>query len=72
VDEILNLSLIRKARRGFKKGGLGRGQKGKEEESNSSNKRNIDFNHVKCFKYHMMGHYTFQIPKRKKAKKQQK
>jgi hypothetical protein len=68
VEEIQNLALIGKVRRGGKKGGLERGQMGKEEESESSNQGKKDLKSHKCFRCHKMGHYASQCPKKKKAK----
>jgi hypothetical protein len=61
--DIQNLALIRKMRRGGKKGGLMRGLK--EEDSSSSNQDKKNLSHVKCFKCDKMGHYAFKCPKKK-------
>jgi hypothetical protein len=58
-------------RRGGRKGGPGRGQKGKEEESDSSCQGKKDLSHIKCFRCDKHGHYASQCPERKKGKGKQ-
>lgn len=50
VDEIQNLAIIRKIRRGGKKGGIEEGSKGKE-----------GICHFFIFKFHKLGHCASQI-----------
>jgi hypothetical protein len=60
VQETKNLALTGKMRRGGKKGGPRRDQKGKEEESNSLAHGKKYLSHIKCFKCQKIGHYESQ------------
>jgi len=68
VEEIQNLALIKKLRRECKKGGRGRGQNSKKQDSCSLNQVEIYLNPMKCFMFHEMGHYASLCPENKKFK----
>jgi hypothetical protein len=70
-EDVLDLALIRKVRKGWKKG-FGKGQK-KKEDSISSNHKKKDLIHIKYFNYNKHCHYSSQcLEKKGKGMQQQK
>jgi hypothetical protein len=68
MEEKKNLYLISKMKDNKK--GLGKGKKGKKEDSCSSN-QGKDLSHIKCFKCHRFGHYASHFHEKKGKGKQQ-
>lgn len=59
-EEEWDLTLLSKTKKGHKKGGLEKGQKGTKEVLESSNKGKKVLSHIKCFECHKLGHYSSQ------------
>jgi hypothetical protein len=57
-DDVPDLALIENGGRGGRKGVLGRGQKSKLEESNSSCQGKKDLSHIQCFMCGKHCHYV--------------